>query len=373
MNEVHSRVQHLLDRRVACGAERGAQVAAYYQGELVVDAWAGVADPASGRMVDGETLFCIFSMSKGVTATAIHQLVERGKIGYDTPIAAAWPEFGANGKERITMRHVLAHTAGVPQMPEQTTPELMCDWEYQCRALAEAQPLWEPGTATGYHALTMGWILGEALRRVDGRSIAAYVRDEICAPLGIDTLYYGIDDTAEPHVAILESGEGHPWPEPPPGHLLARAIPGSIQPLADVFNRADVRRACLPASGVIANARAIALHYAALAGAAPGGVQLLPPERVRAATELQTDANDLVIESAARKALGYWLGEPESAIGSRISAFGHPGAGGSLGFADPDHRFACAITKNRLSTVAPEEDLATLVAREIRDALDIPQ
>src|SRR5579871_3955001 len=182
MSEIQARVQAALDDLVASGVEAGLQVAAYLGEELIVDAWAGVADSSTGRLVDGDTLFTVFSTTKGITATVIHLLADRQLLDYDQPVAAYWPEFAAHGKQRITLRHVLTHTAGVPHMPAGAGPAEICDWAWVCREIAALTPLWEPGTRAGYHALTYGWILGEVARRVDGRTIARIVQDEIAAP-----------------------------------------------------------------------------------------------------------------------------------------------------------------------------------------------
>src|SRR5476651_2005235 len=133
-------IQTLLNTLVAEGRERGAQVAAYIDGERVIDAWAGVADVRTGSPVDGDTLFPVFSTTKGIFSTVIHILAERGKLDYDTPIATYWPEFAANGKEGITMRHALSHTAGIPYMPPDITLEQTCDWNYMCAAVAQLKP-----------------------------------------------------------------------------------------------------------------------------------------------------------------------------------------------------------------------------------------
>ncbi len=204
MADPQGRAQAALDDLVKRGVERGLQVAAYYNGELVVDAWAGVADASTGRIVDGDTLFTVFSTTKGVTATAIHLLADRGKLDYDTPIAVYWPEFGAHGKENVTVRQALTHTAGIPQMPYCVEPNDLSDWDGMCAAIADLQPLWKPGTRTGYHSVTFGWILGEVARRADGRSIAQIVQDDICRPLGITSLYLGIPATVEASVATIE-------------------------------------------------------------------------------------------------------------------------------------------------------------------------
>jgi CubicO group peptidase (beta-lactamase class C family) len=184
MTDAAARTQRLLDELVAEGTELGLQVAAYVDGRLALDAWAGVADEATGRPVDGNTLFTVFSTTKGLVATSIHMLVDRGKLDYDAPIADYWPEFGARGKGRVTLRHALSHQAGIPQLPPGLGPETLCDWEAMCAIVAGLEPLWEPGSRTAYHGRTFGWMLGETLRRVDGRDVRAFVHDEIGRPLG---------------------------------------------------------------------------------------------------------------------------------------------------------------------------------------------
>jgi CubicO group peptidase (beta-lactamase class C family) len=361
MANAQAAVQALLDELVSTGAERGLQVAAYHEGQMVVDAWAGVADPANGRAVDGDTLFTFFSCGKGVTATVVHLLAERCLLDYDDPIAKHWPDFAAYGKERITVRQALAHTAGLPNAPEGIP---ITDWDALCRAIADMTPLWEPGTQTGYHSLTFGWILGEVARRTDGRPIERIVVEEICAPLGIDALFFGIPDSVAARVAPLEHDATH---------TANPAITAALRELAATFNRADIRRAVIPAAGGIANARALARHYASLVGDGVDGVRLLPPERVRTATVVQTEAMDDVFGRPIRKGLGYFLGMRDSAMSERASAFGHTGRGGSIGFADPDYRFSFALVKNRLVPSPPGQATVDKVARAARAALGIPE
>jgi CubicO group peptidase (beta-lactamase class C family) len=274
-SEANAAVQSLLDDLVSSGEELGLQVAAYHQGKLAIDAWAGFADARTGRKVDGDTLFTVFSTTKGITCTAIHILAERGLLGYDDPVARYWPAFAARGKGRVTVRQVLTHTAGAPQMPDGVTPVDICDWDRICTAIADLPLLWEPGTMTGYHAFTIGWILGEVLRRIDSRPIAQFVKDEFCAPLGLRNLFLGIPDEIEARVAFLEDG---PLPKngPEPMPLLSKAIPEQLPAAAALFNRPDVRRASIPAAGGIMNARDLARHYASLATGVDG-VRLHPP------------------------------------------------------------------------------------------------
>jgi CubicO group peptidase (beta-lactamase class C family) len=381
MNKAQEQVQVLLDELVGSGAERGLQVAIYAGEQLVVDAWAGVADPATNRPVDGETLFTVFSTTKGVIATLIHILVERGTLDYDVPIARYWPDFGARGKGAITVRHALTHTAGIPQMPADVRVTDLCEWDGMCRATADLTPLWAPGAFTGYHALTMGWILGGVATRADGRSLPRLVKEEICQPLGISSLYLGIDDAAVGRVAELESAPPLEDPlEPPPSSLFAAlspdqlsalAIPSALQPLEVVFNRPEIRRAIIPAAGGIMNARAIARHYAALACGSLDGVRLLTPERMAHARAMRTAERDAVMGVPMRKGLGYFLDGPPFPVGG-LEAFGHPGHGGSLGFADPTRRFAFGLTKNRIVMGPPSTQVAYRIAREARAALGLP-
>src|SRR4051794_23268764 len=178
MTDLQKLVQQAIDERVETGAEVGVQVAVYRHGELIVDAVAGLADPETGRAVDSGTPFYTWSMGKAMTSTIVHILVERGVFGYDTRIAEVWPEFGAQGKERVTVRHALQHTAGLPGIGTDTTVEEVCDWERICARIAASELWWEPGTRTGYHAYTFGFILGELVRRATGKRISRLLREE---------------------------------------------------------------------------------------------------------------------------------------------------------------------------------------------------
>jgi CubicO group peptidase (beta-lactamase class C family) len=366
-DEIHQLLQDLVDS----GQEIGLQVAAYVDGKLVVDTWAGLADGDTGRQVDGETLFSSWSTTKGFVATCVHLLAERGVIDYDAPIAQYWPEFAAHGKGTATVRHALIHAAGVPQLPPQTTPELICDWDGMCAAIADLAPLWEPGTQVGYHAWTFGWIMGEIVRRADGRSLAQVAQDELCRPLGIDSFFLGIPDAAEIRVAPLR--------EEPPAERSALgklAMPPGLTNAATV-NRPDVRRASVPGAGGIMNARAIARHYAMLAcGGELDGVRILSARQVALASALQTSQRDEVQDAPKLKALGYMLGGEDAqggtpAMGQATTAFGHNGHGGSLGFADPQRRLGFGLTKNLLKAgLKWNQTAAFKVSETIRSRLD---
>src|SRR2546430_378916 len=222
MTDLQKQVQEAIDQLVESGAERGVQVAVYRDGEQVVDAVAGVADPATGRLVTPETPFYNFSIGKGATATVAHMLAQRGLFGYDTPVVELWPEFGAHGKESVTVRQVLSHTAGVPAIPLDTTFEDLCDWDKMCAAIADAELWWEPGTKIGYHAYTFGYIVGEIIRRVSGKPISQLLREEISGPLGIEKeLYFGMPREEHRRLAVLEYA-------PMPADLQMTAMPPDL-------------------------------------------------------------------------------------------------------------------------------------------------
>src|ERR1700736_5390297 len=211
VNDVQTKVQKTIDRLVESRTQGGIQVAAYHHGEVVVDAVAGVADPATGRKVDSSTPFYNFSICKGAASTVVHILAERGLFGYDTPLVDLWPEFGAHGKEKVTVRHVMSHSAGVPAIPLTTTMEDLCDWDKMCSAIADSELWWEPGTKIGYHAYTFGYLIGEIIRRATGKPISRVLLDEVSGPLGVGKeLYFGMPRSEQPRLARLEDAPANP-------------------------------------------------------------------------------------------------------------------------------------------------------------------
>jgi CubicO group peptidase (beta-lactamase class C family) len=346
---IQKSMQQFLQSVVREGRERGVQLAVYLDGRLIVDAWAGVADPTTGRPVERDTLFPVFSVTKGLAATLLHRLVERGRVTYDTPIARVWPEFAAHGKENILVRHALNHTAGLPFLPVGLGYADLADWDRMCAVIADLPPAWTPGSQRVYHAVTYSWLVGEVCRRVDGRPFARMLRDEICRPLGLADMYVGIPDEVESRVALLDE-VFEPGKEPHVDDTQPQSVPGWLQPLHTMMNRPDARRACIPASNGIMTARDLARHYAALVPGGVDGVELLPPRRVQLATELQPPWKNPDGADAPRIALGYALMD-RAVWGEELSpgAFCHGGYGGSIGFADPHHRLAVGLAKNFFS------------------------
>jgi CubicO group peptidase (beta-lactamase class C family) len=363
-SKLQDRMQRLLESVVADGSERGVQLAVYRDGVLVVDACAGVADVESNTLVKGDTLFPVYSVTKGVTSTVIHLLAQRGQIQYDTPIANYWPEFAAHGKSNITVRHALSHTAGLPFMPMGLKLQDLGDWTAMCTAIANLTPVYPPGERTIYHAITFGWLLGELARRVDGRPISKIVQEDICRPLGMSDIFIGIPDDVEPRIATLHE-IFEPGKEPTPEiETTPSSVPSWMKPSHELMNRPDARRACLPGSGGIMSARAIARFYAALVPGGVDGIELLSPEKVREATVWQKASNPQEGDSSTRFGLGYQL-LPSPTDPQSWPMFGHNGYGGSFGFADPSARLAVGFTKNLFSPRGAQNQIVT----ELRSAL----
>ena len=342
--------------------EEGLQVAAYVDGELVVDAWMGLADRETGREVDTKTIFPVFSVTKAIAATAVHLQAERGLIDYADPLAKHWPEFGVNGKDKITVRHVLTHRAGIPQMPDGVTPELICDWDWMVTQIQGLEPLWEPGSRNSYLALTFGWLLGEVVRRTDPghRPFCQFVQEELCEPLGVDSFFVGLPDRERNRVATLYSDSPSRNP-PPAAPYNALALPPRVAPTPEIFNRPDVQAACIPAANGIANARSVARFFALLANRGElDGSRLLSDQRVMACTQLRDDPYqpDEVIGRPPLVGLGgyfvggdYPPGEPLPGAGPHVLC--QPGGGQSIAWADLDRRLSAAICHNRMFSNIP--------------------
>lgn len=367
MKDLQQQVQEAIDGLVEFGTERGLQVAVYRNGEQIVDAVTGVADHETGRPVTPDTPFYAYSVGKSATATVAHVLVERGLFGYDTRIAELWPEFGASGKESATVRHVLTHTVGVPGIPADTTPEDLCAWDKMCAVIADAEPWWEPGTRTAYHAYTFGYIVGEIVRRATGKPISQVLREDVAGPLGVaDELYFGVPESDLGRLARLEDGEGSAeflaaMPDDSPFFKLG---PRATVPTAEFGNRTDVLMADIPAGGKM-SARAVARMYAALLGGGDG-VRLLSPERLREISTPAFNGEDQIMGNPVTWALGYAIGRIGTDQQETPTVFGWGGVGGSYACADTATGVTWALTKNMLT---PDFSAAEQVAGIVTEAV----
>ncbi|MGI5285634.1 serine hydrolase domain-containing protein [Nonomuraea polychroma] len=349
MTDLQKQVREAADRLVESGEERGLQVAVYRDGEQIVDVVAGVADPETGRPVTSDTPFYNFSIGKGATATVAHVLVERGLFGYDTPVAELWPEFARHGKQGVTVRHVLSHTAGVPGVPLDTTPEDVCDWDTMVAALENAELWWEPGTKVGYHAYTFGFLVGEIVRRATGKPISQVLLDDVTTPLGVaDELYFGMPEKEHARLARLEDApvDMSAFADMPADLPMFKAGPMTLMPTAELGNRPDYLSADIPAGGKT-SARAIARMYAALLGEVDG-TRLISAERLREVTAVVSSGVDEVFGMPSTWGLGYSIGGHATAE-ENPTRFGMAGAGGSTAWADTATGVVFALTKNRLT------------------------
>jgi CubicO group peptidase (beta-lactamase class C family) len=369
MNDMQQQVQEAIDHLIESGVERGLQVAVYWHGDLVVDAVAGVADPATGRPVTSDTPFYSYSTGKGATATVAHVLAERGAFDYDTPIVELWPEFGAHGKESVTVRHALTHTVGVPGIPDGTTPEDLCDWDKMCAVIADAEPWWEPGTRTAYHAYPFGYIIGEIVRRATGKPISQVLREEVAGPLGVaDELFFGVPGSERDRLARLEDAPI------PPEMAAAMSEMSEDSPMLKVGpaecttaaygNHTDVLGADIPAGGTV-TARAVSRMYAALLGEVDG-VRLISPERLRKVSAVAMSGVDEIFGFPTSWGLGYSIGQFMSNAHETKTVFGVGGVGGSHAYADTATGTTFALTKNRLT---PSFDTAERVAGIVTKAV----
>ena len=328
--------------------EVGAACCVYVDGKPVVDIWGGLADREAGRPWTEDTIVLVYSSTKGVTATAANLLIERGALDPDAPAAKYWPEFGAAGKDAIPVRQLLSHQAGLPLVDGDFTIADVLAWDPVVDALASQPPRWEPGTSHGYHMRTYGWLVGELIRRVDGRTIGQFVADELAAPLGLD-FWIGLPEDQEPRCATLvPAGPSDLVELLPEGTLLREAIPnpGGLFAYDERWNTRPFHAAELPSSNGIGDARSLARLYASLIGEVDG-VRLLEPETVRAASTPEARGTDAVLMIETAYGLGFML-PPSLDQYAGPTAFGHAGAGGSLALADPDAGFAFAYVMNQL-------------------------
>jgi CubicO group peptidase (beta-lactamase class C family) len=356
--------------------EIGAALGVYLRGRKVVDLWGGVADPDSGRPWKRDTLQVVYSTTKGVTAACAHLLAQRGDLKLDAPVADYWPEFAANGKGRIPVRWLLTHQAGLPAIDNPITPAEAIAWEPMVSALAAQRPSWEPGTAHGYHGHTYGWLVGEVVRRVSGRSLGTFLAEEIAEPLGLD-LWIGLPEAEQhrvsrviaslPNLDALARIDLAALPEPvrevmaayaDPTSLTVRSLLTIITPPLDHNDPAE-QSAEMPSSNGICTARALARFYAALIGEVDGH-RILEPETLAAATAEQASGIDRILRVPVRIGTGFGLPTPD-AFWYSPTAFGFPGLGGSLGFADPATGLAFGYVMNHIQQGVPDRRAATLL------------
>jgi CubicO group peptidase (beta-lactamase class C family) len=339
--------------------ELGAAVSIYLDGKCVVDLWGGYADKARTRPWQRDTLVNVYSTTKGLTSTCAHRLIDQGKLDPDEPVSKYWPEFAQAGKKDLPVRYILSHRAGLPGVSKKLAEDAIYNWDVMTEALAEQEPFWQPGTKHGYHAITIGWLVGEVIRRISGKGLGTYFRTEIAEPLGLDA-HIGLDAKHDARVTDIL-----PSPPPPPGtpNLFEEAAKDPRGPTAAAFMNPPVltkpsvpnsrawRAAEIGGANGHATARSLAKMYGALArGGEIDGYRIVRPEALeRFWSEQSYGPDQVLMQMSTRFSLGFMLSQPGASFGPNIKAFGHPGAGGSLGFADPLKKVGFGYTMNQMA------------------------
>jgi len=343
----------------------GAACAAYVGGEKVVDLWGGVRDARDGSPWQEDTVVVVYSTSKGLSAMTVALAHARGWLDYDELVTAYWPEFGQGGKEKVTVRQLLGHEAGLPVVDEPIDPELLADFDRLAAAIARQRPLWEPGTRHGYHGVSLGWYEGELIRRVDPshRTLGRFFAEELAGPLGLD-VHFGLpEDVPRERIARIERVPR--WRALPQlHHLPPRMVTGMLNPRSVTFrtfanprlrnfadlDRSEYRHLEFPAGGALGTARDIACAYSAFTGSRfPLGLTTdTLEELVRFPLPPPRGWFDEVLKVETAFSLGFARPLGPFRFGSSQRAFGHPGAGGSFAFADPDRDVSFAYVMNRL-------------------------
>lgn len=368
-------IPEILAEQLAAGQHHGAAIAVHHRGAPVVDIWGGMKRTSAGDQPwTSDTIVLSFSTTKGVTATALHMALERSGTSYDTPVHEVWPEFldgGTSGpfkKDAITIRHVLCHEAGLPHIRDVVDDvREIGDWDHMIGVINQMEPLWEPGTANGYHAVTFGWLVGELIHRLDGRGFQQFLEDEIVRPLDLDGMFVGVPPSQQHRVARLVTDDIEAGPDVAEllgkDHLLFRSLspPGNVEAW---LNTPEGMASCIPSFTGVFTARSLSRFYACLErGGELDGVRLLEPETIATANTVQNDRPDLVLFVPIYWKLGFISGGATfSPAGPNREAFGHSGLGGSLAFADPKAEIALALTLDLPARDILSDDRAMRVA-----------
>ena len=343
-----ARVRDGLDANLRERGDLGAAVCVVVDGLTQVDLWGGWMDVARTRPWERDTLVDVFSIGKAMAAVCVLMLSERGVIDLDAPVARYWPEFAAAGKEEITVRMLLSHRAGLPGIRRRLPHGAMYDWELMTRTLAAEEPWWAPGTRHGYHVNTFGFLAGELIRRVSGEDVGTFFRREVADPLRAD-FRFGTAAEYDARTAEYTFGVDLPQDADVAGDSELAQIylnPPGVSGLGTVNTRAW-RAAVMPSTNGHGTARAVARIYDAVIDGSGTGSSLLRESTLDAAIAEASSGEDAVLGRPSRFGLGFQLTQPERPLGPNARAFGHFGAGGSLGFADPDTGVAFGYVMNR--------------------------
>ncbi|MFJ8860509.1 serine hydrolase domain-containing protein [Streptomyces sp. NPDC102451] len=360
--------------------ELGAAVTVLLDGHPVVDLWGGWADGERTRPWERDTVVNVWSTTKGPTALCAHVLADRGLLDLDAPVAAYWPEFAAAGKESVRVRHLLSHRSGVAGLRDPHTLAELYDWELTTARLAATEPWWEPGTRSGYHAISYGFLVGEVVRRITGLLPGEFLRKEITGPLSID-FHVGLPERDAGRVAELVQPKAVSREQ---AALFARMEPVAIASLLNpgtgtaAANTPEWRAAEIPAANGHGTARGVAALYGILAGRGSlDGRRILSEEAAERVREGQGSCRDLVLGAGfaheTELGLGLWLSGPNASYGPNPRAVGHDGAGGSCGLADPEAGIALGYVMNRMGPNIADDPRKMALVDAVYDALPAAQ
>ena len=351
----------------------GASCAVVKGGEVVVDLWGGHLDEARTQPWQPDTLVNVWSTTKTMSCLSLLVLASRGLVDVDAPVERYWPEFGANGKGGVLVRHLLSHTAGLPGWEARLEPEDIYDWDKVCALLAEQAPWWEPGWKSGYHAVSQGNLVGEVVRRVDGRSVGRFFAEEIAGPMGAD-FHIGTGPEHDARVAPvipappLQFGSADGSTAPNKDSIPYRAANPRL--VAEQSWDAAWRRAEIPAAGGHGNARSVALAQCAVShGGSARGVDLLTPATVERIFDVQAAGRDLVLGIGVTFGVGYGLNSPKNPISPNARVCYWGGWGGSLVVNDVDAGFTFAYVMNRMGEGTVGDDRAHTLLRAVYASL----
>ncbi|KKB08606.1 serine hydrolase domain-containing protein [Devosia chinhatensis] len=352
----------------------GAALSVLVEGECVVDLWGGTADARTGRAWQRDTPTTVFSCTKGLVSILAARLVQEGRLDYDAPVSLYWPEFAAAGKDRVTVGQALSHHAGLSAPRQDLSEDDIVDWDRVTAILAAQEPLWPLGSGYQYHALTHGWVAGEIIRRVTGQSVGSYFEDLITGPLAVDA-WIGLPETLADTPAHIEVSQPlldlwavearKPAPNwPYKAMTLGHALPVDLVSEQGGFNKPAIRAAEIPGAGGIATAQALATMWSACV-TPTGGVRLLDDAVIAVATHTRSQGQPVFGGDPpySRWGCGFQLdSEARRYLGE--GCFGHDGAGGQVGFADPARRIGFGFVTNWM--MGPEDQRATQIIEALR-------
>ena len=349
------RVEEVFQRQIAESVHPGAGLAVYRYGNPVLDIQGGLADADTGREVTGDTMFVLMSSTKPLAAACMYLLKERGQLAWEDAVCKHWPEFGNNGKEGVTIYHVMTHQGGFPITPKNLPWTDWSEWDKVVRAMEDTTPTFTPGEVFAYHPVNYGWVIAELVRRIDGREFRQFLSEEITGPLGMKDTYVGLPAELEDRVAKIQLMEE----DADPNGVVLR------------YNRPEMHRSVVPAACGIASAGDLARFYAMLErGGALDGAQVLAEDTIKEAVKVRVEATDAITGLFARRSLGLVIADERmgKSADNPDNTFGHGGVGTSMGWADTDSGLAMAYITNGCRAKESNDRRLAEVSQAVRDA-----